>query len=69
MSNKPSEEKPKADTTPVNSKVSKSKGKQKIDLKGKRKNLPEAQRRMLENEQKDMIELYRKLKKDTASQK
>ncbi|KAL5292501.1 hypothetical protein ACFFRR_011357 [Megaselia abdita] len=67
MSKNPSEEKPKTPTKPVNSKI--TKGKLKIDLKGKRKNLPEAHRRMLENEQKDMIELYRKLKKDTASQK
>lgn len=34
-----------------------------FDLKGKRKELPMATRQMIENQQKNVVELYRQLKK------
>uniref|UniRef100_A0A2M4ARB5 Putative m-type 9 protein n=1 Tax=Anopheles triannulatus TaxID=58253 RepID=A0A2M4ARB5_9DIPT len=41
----------------------------KIDLKGKRKNLPVATRMKIEREQQNVIEMYRQLKKNAQSKK
>ncbi|XP_050070644.1 coiled-coil domain-containing protein 137 [Anopheles maculipalpis] len=50
---------------PVPKKKSKKKAKEtKLDLKGKRKNLPAATRMKIEREQQNVIELYRQLKKN-----
>lgn len=39
-----------------------------FDLKGKRKELPMAARQMIENQQKNVVELYRKLKKKNRAE-
>lgn len=39
-----------------------------FDLKGKRKELPMATRQMIENQQKNVVELYRQLKKKSRTE-